>query len=120
QRHALETGAPIPFDLDGDAARTGRHLPLSALRYAIAVRAQLDTGAVEVPEPAFRLSIVVPLLTLLGLSNAPATLDGTIPIPPRATTCTPPPAPIAPPPRWPRTCASSIPCAPCPAATATS
>src|SRR5699024_3260810 len=53
------------------------------LRYAIAVRSQLDTGAVEVPEPAFRLSVVVPMLTLFGLSNAPATLDGTIPIPPR-------------------------------------
>src|SRR5699024_3648283 len=83
QRRALETGEPIPFDLDGDAARAGRHMPLSALRYAIAVRSQLDTGAVEVPEPAFRLSVVVPMLTLFGLSNAPATLDGTIPIPPR-------------------------------------
>lgn len=83
QRHALGTGAPIPFDLDGDAAREGRHLSLSALRYAIAVRAQLHTGAVEVPEPAFRLSVVVPVLTLLGRSNAPATLDGTVPIPPR-------------------------------------
>lgn len=83
QRHALETGAPIPFDLDGDAARDGKHLPLSALQYAIAVRSQLHTGAVEVPDPAFRISVVVPVLTLLGLSNAPATLDGTIPIPPR-------------------------------------
>lgn len=83
QRHALATGAPIPFDLDGDAAREGRHLSLADLRYAIAVRSQLDTGAVEVPEPAFRLSVVVPVLSLLGLSHAPATLDGTIPIPPR-------------------------------------
>lgn len=83
QRHALETGAPIPFDLDGDAAREGRHLSLAALQYAIAVRSQLDTGAVEVPDPAFRISVVVPVLTLLGRSNAPATLDGTIPIPPR-------------------------------------
>lgn len=83
QRHALETGAPIPFDLDGDAAREGRHLSLAALQYAIAIRSQLDTGAVEVPESAFRISVVVPVLTLLGRSNAPATLDGTIPIPPR-------------------------------------
>ncbi|WP_245850973.1 HNH endonuclease signature motif containing protein [Brachybacterium vulturis] len=83
QRHALETGAPIPFDLDGDASREGRHLSLAALQYAIAVRSQLDTGAVEVPDPAFRISVVVPVLTLLGRSNAPATLDGTIPIPPR-------------------------------------
>lgn len=83
QRHALESGAPIPFDLDGDATREGRNLSLSALQYAIAVRSQLETGAVEVPEPAFRISVVVPVLTLLGRSNAPATLDGTIPIPPR-------------------------------------
>lgn len=83
QRHALESGTEIPFDLDGDAAREGRHLSLSALRYAIAVRSQLDTGAVEVPELPFRISLVVPVLTLLGRSNAPATLDGTTPIPPR-------------------------------------
>ena len=83
QRRALETGTPIPFDLDGDAAREGKQLSLAELRYAIAVRSQLDTGAVEAPEPAFRISVVVPVLTLLGLSNAPATLDGTIPIPPR-------------------------------------
>lgn len=83
QRHALVTGAPIPFDLDGDAAREGKHLSLAALQYAIAVRSMLETGAVEVPAPAFRISVVVPVLTLLGLSNAPATLDGRIPIPPR-------------------------------------
>ncbi|WP_245822801.1 HNH endonuclease signature motif containing protein [Brachybacterium avium] len=83
QRRALDTGAPIAFDLDGVAAREGRQLSLSALQYAIAVRSQLDTGAVQVPDPAFRLSLVVPVLTLLGRSNAPATLDGTIPIPPR-------------------------------------
>lgn len=83
QRRALEKGEPIPFDLDGDAARDGRHLSLAALQYAVAIRSMLETGAVEVPEPAFRLSVVVPVLTLLGLSNAPATLDGTVPIPPR-------------------------------------
>jgi hypothetical protein len=83
QRHALETGSPIPFDLDGDVAREGRQMSLAALQYAVAVRSMLETGAVEVPEPAFRISVVVPVLTLLGLSNAPATLDGTIPIPPR-------------------------------------
>lgn len=83
QRHALETGAPIPFDLDGDAAREGRHLSLAALQYAVAVRSMLETGTVEVPAPAFRISLVVPVLTLLGLSNAPAMLDGTNPIPPR-------------------------------------
>ena len=83
QRRALETGGTILYDVDGDVARDGRHMPLSALRYAILTRSRLDTGGVEVPEPAFRLSVVVPVLTLLGRSNAPATLDGTIPIPAR-------------------------------------
>ena len=83
QRQALETGAPIPFDLDGDVAREGRPMPLPALRYAVMTRSPLATGGVEVPEPAFRISVVVPILTLLGRSHAPATLDGTIPIPAR-------------------------------------
>lgn len=83
QRGALETGAPLPFDLDGEALRQQRHLPLAALRYAIMTRCALETGAVEVPEPAFRLSVVVPVLSLLGRSHAPATLDGTVPIPAR-------------------------------------
>lgn len=83
QRHALESGAPIPFDLDGDVVRDGRHMPLASLRYAIIARSVLETGTVEVPEPAFRLSVVVPVLSLLGRSHAPAMLDGTIPIPAR-------------------------------------
>ena len=83
QRHALEEGSPIPFDLDGDVARDGVPMSLAALRYAVMLRSTLETGGVEVPESAFRLSLVVPVLTLLGLSHAPATLDGTIPIPPR-------------------------------------
>ena len=58
-------------------------MPLAALRYAVAMRSVLDTGAIEVPEPAFRLSVVIPMLTLLDRSEAPATLDGTIPIPAR-------------------------------------
>lgn len=83
QRRALRDRTPIPFDLDGDVARQGKHMSLEALRYAVALRSALSTGAVEVPEPSFRISVVVPVLTLLGLSHAPATLDGTLPIPPR-------------------------------------
>lgn len=83
QRRALRDGTPIPFDLDGDVARQGEHMSLEALRYEVALRSALTTGAVEVPEPSFRISVVVPVLTLLGLSHAPATLDGTIPIPAR-------------------------------------
>jgi hypothetical protein len=72
QRRALEHDGPIPFDIDGDVAREGRTMPLPALRYAVLTRSALDTGRV-----------VVPVLSLLGRSHAPATIDGTIPIPAR-------------------------------------
>ncbi|MGP9746594.1 DUF222 domain-containing protein [Brachybacterium sp. AOP29-B2-41] len=81
QRHALEEGRPVPFDIDGDAARDGHHLTLAALRYAILTRTMLDTGGIEVPGSRLRLNVVVPAMTLLGESEAPGTIDGTIPLP---------------------------------------
>lgn len=81
QRRALEEGRPVPFDIDGDASRDGRHMPLAALRYAILSRTMLQTPGIEVPESRFRLQVVVPALTLLGESDAPGTIDGTIPLP---------------------------------------
>lgn len=81
QRHALEDGRPVPFDIDGDAARNGHHLTLAALRYAILTRSMLDTGGIEVPGSRLRLNVVVPVMTLLGESEAPGMIDGTIPLP---------------------------------------
>ena len=81
QRHALADGRPVPFDIDGDAARDGHHLNLAALRYAILTRSMLDTGGIEVPGSRMRLHVVVPVMTLLGESEAPGTIDGTIPLP---------------------------------------
>ncbi|WP_226831999.1 DUF222 domain-containing protein [Brachybacterium sp. FME24] len=81
QRHALEDGSPIPFDLDGDVARHHTTMTLAELRYAIIHRTLLDTAGVEVPAPAHRVNVVVPVLTLMGLSDAPATYDGIIPLP---------------------------------------
>ena len=81
QRHALEDGSPIPFDIDGDAERDGHPLTLAALRYAILTRSMLDTGGIEVPGSRMRLNVVVPVMTLLGESEAPGTIDGTIPLP---------------------------------------
>ena len=81
QRHALEEGRPVPFDVDGDAARDGHHLTLAALRYAILTRTVHDTAGIEVPGSRMRLQIVVPAMTLLGESEAPGTIDGTIPLP---------------------------------------
>lgn len=81
QRRALEQGEPIPFDLDGDVARDGKAMSQAALRYAILLRTQLDTGGVEIPAPRHRVNVVVPVLTLMGLSDTPALYDGIHPLP---------------------------------------
>ncbi|WP_422117605.1 HNH endonuclease [Brachybacterium sp. UNK5269] len=81
QRHALEADAPIPFDLDGDVGRDRRAMTLAALRYAILQRTVLDTAGVSVPAPRHRVNVVIPVLTLMGLDDAPATYDGVTPLP---------------------------------------
>ena len=81
QRRALEQDWPIPFDLDGDVARDARAMTLAALRYAILLRTQLDTGGVEVPAPRHRVNVVIPVLTLMGLADTPALYDGIHPLP---------------------------------------
>lgn len=81
QRHALAQDGPIPFDLDGDVARDGGAMTLAALRYAIIHRTLLDTVGVEVPAPRHRINIVIPVLTLMGLDDTPATYDGVTPLP---------------------------------------
>ena len=83
QRRALEENRPAPFDIDGDVVRDGRQMTLAALRYAIVSRTMLDTGGIEVPQSRLRLQVVVPALTLLGETDAPGTIDGTIPLPAR-------------------------------------
>ncbi|QNN82231.1 hypothetical protein H3H54_14220 [Brachybacterium sp. Z12] len=82
QRTALREGTPIPHDPDGDVLATGRALPLTQLRYLLMSLAELDLEGVEVPTERFRLNITVPVLTLLGASDEPGTLDGTTPLPP--------------------------------------
>ncbi|MGY5766325.1 HNH endonuclease signature motif containing protein [Brachybacterium sp. DNPG3] len=81
QRHAVVEGEPIPFDLDGEAERSGRRLPLSKIRYAILTGTVLETPGVEVDGSRFRMEVVVPMMSMLGLSDAPGLIDGTIPIP---------------------------------------
>ena len=81
QRRALADGRPVPFDIDGAASREGRQLTLAALRYAILTRSVLETGGIEAPGSWLRLQVVVPAMTLLGESEAPGTIDGTIPLP---------------------------------------
>ena len=81
QRRALETGEQVPFDLDGDVVASGHPLPLAALRYAILTRGQLETPGVERRGADARVNVVIPALTLLGVTDAPGTLDGVIPLP---------------------------------------
>ncbi|MDN5686019.1 MAG: HNH endonuclease [Brachybacterium sp.] len=83
QRHAAKEGRPAPFDIDGDVARTAYRMPLAALRYAILTRTMLEASGVQVPQSRFRLQVIVPAMTLLGESDAPGTIDGTIPLPAR-------------------------------------
>src|SRR5699024_987269 len=83
QRRALADGRPPPFNIDGAATRDGHHLTLAALRYAIHTRSVLETGGIEAPGSRLRLQVLIPAMTLLGESDAPGTIDGTIPLPAR-------------------------------------
>ncbi|MGO1227689.1 MULTISPECIES: HNH endonuclease signature motif containing protein [unclassified Brachybacterium] len=82
QRAALRDGTPIPHDPDGTVLDTGKALPLNQLRFVLMTTAALDLEGVHVPGERFRLNITVPALTLLGASDEPGSLDGTIPLPP--------------------------------------
>lgn len=82
QRRALREDTEIPYDVDEIATLTGRPVPLDRLRYELQLNATFDTDGVHVPQERFRLNVTVPVLTLLGVSDAPGLLEGTTPIPP--------------------------------------
>ncbi|WP_146007760.1 hypothetical protein [Brachybacterium sp. UMB0905] len=83
QRQALAADeSDLPFDVFGTVAETGRPMSLAALRYAILTRTAFGTEGIEVPESGFRINVTVPVMTLLGQSEAPGEVDGTHPIPP--------------------------------------
>ncbi|MGP9538379.1 HNH endonuclease signature motif containing protein [Brachybacterium sp. AOP43-C2-M15] len=82
QRAALRDGTPVPHDPDGQVLTTGKALPLSVLRFVLMATATPDLEGASVPEARFRLNITVPVLTLLGASDAPGDLDGITPLPP--------------------------------------
>ncbi|GAB4094604.1 HNH endonuclease signature motif containing protein [Brachybacterium horti] len=71
----------IPWDLHGEAAATGRPMRLGAIRYVLMTRSEIGTDGVPVPRMPLRMNLVVPVLSLLGLSDAPATLEGVHPVP---------------------------------------
>lgn len=81
QRRALrENAEEIPFD-DGTVKDRGRPLSLTTLRYDILTHSPLTTDPVRVPAERFRINVTVPVMTLLGASNAPGEMEGGIPIP---------------------------------------
>ena len=81
QRRALEAGEVPPMDPRGTVAETAMPASLALLQYDLLGGAVLDTDGVQVPKPRFRLNITVPVMTLLGGSQEPGMLEGTIPIP---------------------------------------
>ncbi|MFC0672497.1 HNH endonuclease signature motif containing protein [Brachybacterium hainanense] len=82
QRAAVAAGdQEIPWDVDGLVAETGSVLRKDVLRYLLLTRAQLSADGVDIPRDRFRLVVTVPALTLLGRSEAPASLDGMTPLP---------------------------------------
>jgi len=81
QRAALTTGGDIPWDPDGTVRENQRPMSLATLRFLLATRAPLDTDGVDVPADRFRITVTVPVLSLLGASEAPGMLDGMVPVP---------------------------------------
>ncbi len=81
QRHAFEAGEEPPCDPRGTVAATAIPASLALIQYDLLGGAALATDGVQVPEQRFRLSVTVPMLTLLGGSEEPGMLEGTIPIP---------------------------------------
>ncbi|WP_394217159.1 HNH endonuclease signature motif containing protein [Brachybacterium vulturis] len=82
QRTALREGTSIPHDPDGLVLASGRARSLTELRFALMSSATLDVDGVSVPAERFRLNVTVPALTLLGASDEPGSLEGTVPLPP--------------------------------------
>ncbi|ATG51479.1 HNH endonuclease [Brachybacterium vulturis] len=81
QRSAFLQGTPLPVDPGGFVEATGSIPPLARACYDILMSTRLETAGIEVPAPRFRMNVTVPMLTLLGESDAPGMLDGTTPIP---------------------------------------
>src|SRR5699024_7550933 len=81
QRPAVATGQPPAMAPRGTVAAAAMPAPLALIQYALLGGAPFETDGVHVPAPRFRLNLTVPVLTLLGASEEPGMLEGTIPIP---------------------------------------
>ncbi|MGO1409539.1 MAG: DUF222 domain-containing protein [Brachybacterium sp.] len=83
QRQALVAGETPPVDPRSTVADTATPASLALIQYDLLSGAAFGTDGVRVPAPRFRLNLTVPSLTLLGASQEPGMLEGTIPIPPQ-------------------------------------
>ena len=81
QVRALKENRDIPFDPDGEVARTGEPMTMDEIRGRLAATAEFSTDGVDINRDRFRLNILVPMMTLAGRSQLPATIDGITPIP---------------------------------------
>lgn len=83
QRRAFEQGTPLPVDPGGEIEASCLIPSLARTRYNVLLSSALATGGVEAPAPQVRVNVTVPVMTLLGQSDAPGMLDGTTPLPAR-------------------------------------
>lgn len=83
QRCALEQGTPLPVDPGGEIEASCLIPSLARTRYNVLMSSALATGGAAAPAPHVRVNVTVPVMTLLGQSDAPGMLDGTIPLPAR-------------------------------------
>lgn len=81
QKTALRDGTPIPLDPDGAVERTGEPLTLNQIRAMLIMTADFSAENVRINHDRFRIVVNVPMLTLLGMDELPASIDGMIPVP---------------------------------------
>lgn len=81
RRHAFEDGTDIPLDPRGEIAATGMLPSMARTAYDVLLGTAFGAAGGEAPGPRIRLNVTVPVMTLMGQSDAPGMLDGTIPVP---------------------------------------
>jgi hypothetical protein len=83
QRRAFEQGTTLPVDPGGEIEASCLIPTLARTRYNVLMSSALATGGAAIATAEVRVNVTVPAMTLLGQSDAPGMLDGTIPIPAR-------------------------------------
>src|SRR5699024_12029214 len=71
QRCALEQGTPLPVEPGGEIEASCLIPSLARTRYNVLMSSALATGGAAAPAPHVRVNVTVPVMTLLGQSDAP-------------------------------------------------